>query len=145
MISFSLLAIEIKVVYIDEFSGNAVIKPYKVSDNSNKAIEVLFDKLSTPPKIYKSFVPKDIFRAAYFLDNTLVVDLKKENLKKLDFFEERMTLYQILISLFRTFSVSEIYLLVDGKSETTLANFVDISYSFSRKDWQTWPVEVNQY
>ncbi len=144
MISFLILAIDIKVVYIDEFTGNPVVKPYKVPDGK-KAVEYLFEKLSSPPKMYKTFVPEDIFRAAYFLDDTLVIDLKGKNLKKLNFLEERMVLYQILISLFRTFSVSTVYLLVDGRSETTLSNFVDISYAFSREDWQTWPVEVNQF
>ena len=144
MISFLILAIDTKVVYIDEFTGNPVVKPYNIPDGKG-AVEYLFEKLSSPPEMYKSFVPKDIFRAAYFLDDTLVVDLEGKNLKKLNFLEERMVLYQILISLFKTFSVSKVYLLVDGKSETTLSKFVDISYGFSRKDWQTWPVEVNQF
>ena len=144
MISFLILGIEVKVVYIDEFSGNAVIKPYEVPEGES-AIEVLFERLSSPPKMYRSFIPEDIFRAAYFLEDTLVVDLKRKNLENLGFYEERMVLYQILISIFKTFSVSKVYLLVDGHSESALAKFVDISYAFSREDWQTWPVEVNQF
>ena len=138
------LSIEVSVVYISESMDLGVVKRYEVPQGK-EPLSFLFQMMASPPPGYRSYVPKDILRAGYLLSDALVIDLNGTSLSDLGFKEERLFLYQILISLFRTYDVNEIYILVDGKQRGYLMKYVDISLGFRRQDWLNWPLEVTRH
>jgi spore germination protein GerM len=138
LIGFLILAVEINVVYLDLNRDVGIGKRYEVEDEN--IIFSLFEYLYDPPAGLRSFVPPESLRAAFVLEDAIVVDLSSEKLVGLDFYAERMMLYQILLSIFKTFDVDRVYIIKDGKPAETLVKYVDISLSFGKKEWSSWPI-----
>ena len=134
-----ILGIEIKVVFVDAYKDLGIIRRFEVDEES--VIFALFDHLYDPPPGLRSFVPIGVLRAAYVLEDAVVVDLDSEKLVGLDFYTERLLLYQILVSIFRTFDVEKVYVIKDGKPAKVLSRYVDISLSFGRREWLEWPIQ----
>jgi len=138
------LSVEVQVVYVAGNMDLGVVKRFEVPDGVDPAV-YLFDMLASPPTGYRSFVPAGVLRAVYLLSDTIVVDLEGKKARGMDFYSERMFIYQLLLSLFRTFDVKTVHILVDGKAQKALAKYVDISLGFRRQDWLNWPLEVETH
>ena len=136
--SFLILAVEISVVFVDSYRDIGIVKRFEV--DREDAIFSIFEHLYDPPPGLRSFVPPGVLRVAYLLEDSIVVDLNSEKLTGIDFHAERLMLYQILVSIFRSFDVDRIYIIKDGKPAKTLVKYVDISLSFGRKEWLDWPI-----
>ena len=136
--SFLILAVEINVIFVDMYRDLGIVKKFEV-DREN-AIFAIFEHLYDPPPGLRSFVPPGVLRVAYLLEDSIVIDLNSEKLVGLDFHAERLMLYQILVSVFRSFDVERVYIIKDGKPAETLVKYIDISLSFGRKEWLNWPI-----
>ncbi len=136
--SFLTLAVEISVVFVDTYRDIGIVKRFEV--DREDAIFSIFEHLYDPPPGLRSFVPPGVLRVAYLLEDSVVVDLNSEKLAGLDFHAERLMLYQILVSIFRSFDVERVYIIKDGKPAKTLVKYMDISLSFGRKEWLDWPI-----
>ena len=139
LISFQILAVEIHAVFVDYSRDIGVVKRFKV-DESIPIVFSLFQQLYSPPPGLRSFVPPECLRAAFVLDDAVVLDFYSEKLEGMTFYSERMAIYQILLSIFRTFDVSKVYIIKDGKSARVFSKYADISLSFGREEWTEWPV-----
>ncbi|ABV33081.1 MULTISPECIES: GerMN domain-containing protein [Pseudothermotoga] len=115
---------------------------YTIDYEGDNAVAFLMEKLAQPVKDTISFVPKELLRAYFFVERSLVIDLKSSAIKNLNFDQERYLLHQILRTIFENFKgLDSVYILIDGKRQDKLVNYVDIRYGFSRKIWSSWPVE----
>ncbi len=133
------LAIDLKVAYVDILSGNLKILNVE-SGKAEDTVKNVFLKLSDPPLGFTSCVPKNVLRVYFKIGNLLVIDLRGEEIEDLNFDEERCLLHQILLSLFMNLKdVEDVKILIDGGKRNRLVEFVDISLSFPRELWSTWP------
>lgn len=139
-LSFSALAAQLVLFYLDD-----QLNPIIIREEIPKDIDILktiFDKLSSPPNGLKSFVPKGVLRAYFFVERSLVIDLKKSLIATFDFTQERFFVHQILRTIFENFpGVDAVYFLLDGSRRDVLVNMVDIRFGFARYFWVRWPVE----
>ncbi len=139
LISFQILAVEIQAVFVDYNKDIGVVKRFEV-DETIPVIFSLFQQLYSPPPGLRSFVPPECLRAAFVLDDAVVLDFYSDKLEGMTFYAERMAIYQILLSVFRTFDVSRVYIIKDGKKAKVFSKYADISLSFGREEWIEWPV-----
>ncbi len=139
LISFPILAVEIQAVFVDYNKDIGVVKRFEV-DETIPVVFSLFQQLYSPPPGLRSFVPPECLRAAFVLDDAVVLDFYSDKLEGMTFYAERMAIYQILLSVFRTFDVSRVYIIKDGKKAKVFSKYADISLSFGRKEWIEWPV-----
>ncbi len=128
------------MVYIDKKLEIPVIKEYEVEEGEMIA-DAIFKRLSSPPSGVLSYVPKGLLRAAYLIENAVVLDLYSTPTMNLSFYEERLMIYQILFTIFRNFNVDKVYIVVDGGEKDVLGKYTDVSFGFLRKDWESWPVK----
>ncbi len=138
-LSSLILATEIQVVFVDYDRDIGVVKRFPLEEGEHPIFSI-FQHLYDPPPGLRSFVPPGCLRAAYILEDAVVVDLRSERLNLSSFYAERMMLYQILLSIFRSLDVEKVYIMKDGKPAKVLWRLVDISLSFGREEWTEWPV-----
>lgn len=125
--------------YLNE---NLLPMSVNVSYDKDDVLNFLFDKLAEPVSGMTSFVPKNILRAYFFVEKSLVIDLRSTALLGIDFQQERYLVHQILRTIFENFkAIDSVYITIDGKRADKLVNYVDIRYGFPRQIWSTWPVE----
>ncbi len=139
LIGFQILAVEIQAVFVDYNRDIGVVKRFNV-DESIPIVFSLFQQLYSPPPGFRSFVPPGCLRAAFVLDDAVVLDFYSDKLEGMTFYAERMALYQILLSVFRTFDVNRVYIIKDGKRAKVFSKYADISLSFGREEWTEWPI-----
>ncbi len=139
MIALTALASEIDLVYIEPGFSAFHVEKFEVNDDP---IESIFSKLSNPPHGYLSFVPPNVLRTYFILEDTIVLDLKKKPLEGLDFDGERYFLYQILSSIFLSFDFENVKIIIDGKDSDVLVSEVDLRFSFTRSAWIDWIEEM---
>ncbi len=139
LISFPILGVEIQAVFVDYNKDIGVVKRFEV-DETIPVVFSLFQQLYSPPPGLRSFVPPECLRAAFVLDDAVVLDFYSDKLEGMTFYAERMAIYQILLSVFRTFDVSRVYIIKDGKKAKVFSKYADISLSFGREEWIEWPV-----
>lgn len=139
-LSFSTLAVPLVLFYLDD-QLNPVIVREEIQKGSD-ILKAIFDKLSSPPNGLKSFVPKDALRAYFFVEKSLVIDLRKSSIATFDFTQERFFVHQLLRTIFENFpGIDAVYFLLDGSRKNVLVNMVDIRFGFARYFWVRWPVE----
>ncbi len=138
-LSFQIWAVEIQVVFVDYNRDIGVVKHFQV-DRTIPIVFSLFQQLYDPPPGLRSFVPPECLRAAFMLEDAMVLDFYSDRLEGLTFYAERMALYQILLSVFRTFDVSKVYMIKDGKPAKVFSKYADISLAFGREEWTEWPI-----
>jgi len=127
------------VFYFDQsLSPIAVNVRYERDD----VLNFLFEKLSQPEAGALTFVPKNLLRAYFFVEKSLVIDLRSSAVAGLNFQEERYLIHQLLRTIFENFkAIDSVYFVVDGKRRERLLNYVDIRYGFVRDIWSNWPIE----
>ncbi|PLV59449.1 GerMN domain-containing protein [Thermotoga sp. KOL6] len=131
------IAVELKICYLND----SLLPIVKVVEGKENLVLEMFEALSSPPYGLRTFVPKDVLRAYFFVDNYLILDLYGEKLKGLDFTAERYFLHQLLYTIFLNVKgINNVYILVDGKKRNVLVKHVDIRFSFPREVWSKWPV-----
>lgn len=139
-LSFSALAVQLVLFYLDD-----QLNPITVREEVQKGSDILkaiFDKLSSPPNGLKSFVPKDVLRAYFFVERSLVIDLRRNSIATFDFIQERFFVHQLLRTIFENLpGLDAVYFLLDGSRKDVLVNMVDIRFGFARYFWVRWPVE----
>lgn len=126
------------------FYLNGDLLPVSVTVNYDKddVLNFLFDKLSEPASGTTSFVPKNLLRAYFFVEKSLIIDLRSNTLIGIDFQQERYLIHQLLRTIFENFkAIDSVYIAIDGKRTDKLVNYVDVRYGFSRQIWSNWPVE----
>ncbi|ABR31600.1 hypothetical protein SU69_08900 [Thermosipho melanesiensis] len=100
------------------------------------SVELVFKKLATYnlSSGLKTYVPKSILNAYYFVDTALIVDLSSNNIQNYSVDEEVLLVLQILYSLFENVQgIDRIYLLVDGKQSDIFIKNVNIYFSFPKE------------
>lgn len=125
--------------YLDQsLSPVAISVRYEEED----VLNFLFERLSQPEAGTLTLVPKNLLRAYFFVEKSLVIDLRSSAVAGLDFQEERYLIHQLLRTIFENFkAIDSVYFVVDGKRREKLVNYVDIRYGFARDIWSNWPVE----
>ncbi len=126
------------------FYLNENLLPVSVNMSYDKddVLNFLFDKLSEPVSGTMSFVPKNLLRAYFFVEKSLIIDLRSTVLLGIDFQQERYLVHQLLRTIFENFkAVDSVYFTVDGKRTDKLVGYVDIRYGFPRQIWSSWPIE----
>lgn len=103
-------------------------------------VEEVFNKLSeyynSNGKI-KSYVPKGILNAYYFVDTALIIDLNTQSVNDYNSNEEIFFILQILYSLFENIKgIDRIYVIVNGKQTNILIKSVNIYFSFPKQLYQ---------
>jgi len=133
----SLFSVEVKVCYLNE-KLSPVLKAFEVEEDPVIAI---FQKLALPPQGLKTYVPTDVLRAYFFVENIMIIDLDSSKLRELSFEGERYFLHQVLYTIFVNFrNVASVYVLVDDEKKDVLVRYVDIRFSFPREVWEKWPI-----
>lgn len=139
-LSFSTLAVQLVLFYLDD-QLNPIIVREEIQKGSD-ILKAIFDKLSSPPNGLKSFVPKDVLRAYFFVERSLVIDLRRNSIAAFDFTQERFFVHQLLRTIFENFpGIDAVYFLLDGSRRDVLVNMVDTRFGFARYFWVRWPVE----
>jgi hypothetical protein len=139
VLSMQLMARQLVLFYLDD-----ALEPVSVRQNVDDAdlVKTIFDRLASPPEGLKSFVPKDVLRAYFFVESYLVIDLKRSPISMFDFTQERFFVHQVLRTIFENFSgIDAVYFLLDGSRRDVLAKMVDVRFGFARHFWSRWPVE----
>lgn len=139
-LSVSLLARQLVLFYL-----NDELKPVRIEgnvDENSDLVKFIFDRLASPPKGLKSFVPNDVLRAYFFVEQRLIIDLKSSSVSIFDFTQERYFVHQVLRTIFENFpGIEAVYFLLDGSRRDVLSGMVDIRFGFARHFWSRWPVE----
>ncbi|WP_448517232.1 GerMN domain-containing protein [Pseudothermotoga sp.] len=140
VLSMQLMARQLILFYLDD-----TLEPVSVRqsvDEDADLVKTIFDRLASPPEGLKSFVPKDVLRAYFFVESCLVVDLRRGPVSVFDFTQERFFVHQVLRTIFENFSgIDAVYFLLDGSRRDVLAKMVDVRFGFARHFWSRWPVE----
>jgi hypothetical protein len=139
VLSMQLMARQLVLFYLDD-----TLEPVSVRQNVDHAdlVKTIFDRLASPPEGLKSFVPKDVLRAYFFVESYLVIDLKRSPISMFDFTQERFFVHQVLRTIFENFSgIDAVYFLLDGSRRDVLTKMVDVRFGFARHFWSRWPVE----
>jgi hypothetical protein len=139
VLSMRLMARQLVLFYLDD-----TLEPVSVRQNVDDAdlVKTIFDRLASPPEGLKSFVPKDVLRAYFFVESYLVIDLKRSPISMFDFTQERFFVHQVLRTIFENFSgIDAVYFLLDGSRRDVLTKMVDVRFGFARHFWSRWPVE----
>jgi hypothetical protein len=139
VLSMQLMARQLVLFYLDD-----TLEPVSVRQNVDDAdlVKTIFDRLASPPEGLKSFVPKDVLRAYFFVGSYLVIDLKRSPISMFDFTQERFFVHQVLRTIFENFSgIDAVYFLLDGSRRDVLTKMVDVRFGFARHFWSRWPVE----
>ncbi|KAF2959772.1 GerMN domain-containing protein [Thermotoga sp. 38H-to] len=132
-----LFSVELKICYLNE----NLLPIVKVAEGRDNPVLEIFEALSSPPEGLKTFVPKGVLRAYFFVGDFLILDLYGEKLKGMDFDSERYFIHQVLYTIFLNVKgVNNVYLIVDGKKRDVLVKHVDIRFSFPREVWEKWPI-----
>jgi hypothetical protein len=139
VLSMQLMARQLVLFYLDD-----ALEPVSVRQSVDDAdlVKTIFDRLASPPEGLKSFVPKDVLRAYFFVESYLVIDLKRSPISMFDFTQERFFVHQVLRTIFENFSgIDAVYFLLDGSRRDVLTKMVDVRFGFARHFWSRWPVE----
>ncbi|AIY85733.1 MULTISPECIES: GerMN domain-containing protein [unclassified Thermotoga] len=132
-----LFSVELKICYLNE----NLLPIVKVAEGRDNPVLEIFEALSSPPEGLKTFVPKGVLRAYFFVGDFLILDLYGEKLKGMDFDSERYFIHQVLYTIFLNVKgVNNVYIIIDGKKRDVLAKHVDIRFSFPREVWEKWPI-----
>ncbi|MBT1248766.1 MULTISPECIES: GerMN domain-containing protein [unclassified Thermosipho (in: thermotogales)] len=100
------------------------------------SVQEIFEKLSTYKLSdgIKTFVPKDILNAYYFVDTALIIDLSSKSIQNYSIDREVMLVLQILYSLFENINgIDRIYILVDGEQTDIFIKSVNVYFSFPKE------------
>lgn len=132
-----LFSVELKICYPNE----NLLPIVKVAEGRDNPVLEIFEALSSPPEGLKTFVPKGVLRAYFFVGDFLILDLYGEKLKGMDFDSERYFIHQVLYTIFLNVKgVNNVYIIVDGRKRDVLVKHVDIRFSFPREVWEKWPI-----